>query len=736
MRFYCRPTLLISLVFVLSCSPVLAQVAQKQFDIPAVDAAPEIDGVLDAGEWSAAARVDDLHQVVPAEFSTPSQRTTWYLQYDERFLYVAAQAHEDDPSLVSARTLRQGGSIDADDSLRILVDAFNTKRSGYMFGLNPNAVRVDAIFTDGTRQSDDWEGIWRGAAQRNDAGWAMEMAIPFTTLNFDPNNDTWGVNLWREIARRDETIAWQSQNGRINPTVSGEMSGLQNLTQGKGLDIIPSVSTTRIEDRVLDSSDNDLNPSLDINYKLGNSVNALLTINTDFAATEVDGRQLGLQRFSLFFPEKRTFFLTDFDIFQFGGVNPSGGMNANSVGVQSGTNGLAFFSRRIGLSATREPVDILFGTKFSGRLGGFDFGTLYIRQDEFDLVPESDLAVARIVRNIFGESTLGAIATYGDPQTDLDSSLVGLDFLYRDTSFAGDRTIENQWWIQKSDNEGVSGDDLAYNISLSLPSRQGLQGGVQYHVVEENFRPALGFANRTGVRLVGGNIGYNHVLADPGFVREIEALINFSRWEYLDTGRVQSQVTEIEFPRLRTTSGDFMRLEYKLTKEGLLPGEQPLAPIGIFIPPGEYSFNRYSLYMRSASYRPVSFELFTDHGPYYNGDRERIRTEVEWRPNMHFGLEFEIEFSRYEFPGVTAITRQITMESEIAFDSHWSITALTQYDNVSDEIGINTRLRYNIEAGRDFWLVLNHNMVEDPLDGNFRSTETLAAVKLRYTFRF
>ena len=183
------------------------------------------------------------------------------------------------------------------------------------------------------------------------------------------------------------------------------------------------------------------NPSLDINYKIGNSVNGLLTINTDFAATEVDGRQLGLQRFSLFFPEKRTFFLTDFDIFQFGGVNPNG----NSVGVQSGTNGLAFFSRRIGLSATREPVDILFGTKFSGRLGGFDFGTLYIRQDAFENVTEKDLAVARVVRNIFGESTLGAIATYGDPQFNSDSSLVGLDFLYRDTSFAGARTLESQW---------------------------------------------------------------------------------------------------------------------------------------------------------------------------------------------------------------------------------------------------------------------------------------------------
>ena len=540
--------------------------------------------------------------------------------------------------------------------------------------------------------------------------------------------------MWREIARRDETIAWQSQNGRINPTVSGEMVGLSGMNQGKGLDIIPSISSTRLQDRELDTTDDDLNPSLDVNYKIGNSVNALLTINTDFAATEVDGRQLGLQRFSLFFPEKRTFFLTDFDIFQFGGVDP--GTGSNSIGVQSGTNGLAFFSRRIGLSASRKPVDLLFGTKFSGRLAGFDFGTLYIRQDEFEGVSEKDLAVARVARNIFGESTLGAIATYGDPQSNQDSSLVGIDFLYRDTAFAGGRTLENQWWIQKSDNEGVSGDDLAYNVSLSLPSREGLQGGVQYHVVEENFRPALGFANRTGVRLLGGNIGYNHVLANPGFVREVEALVNFLRWEYLDTGRVQSQEIEIELPRIRTTQGDFARIEYALLKEGLLPGEQPLAPIGIFIPAGKYSFDRYSLFARTAGHRPLSFELFVEDGGYFNGDRLQILSEVEWRPNMHFAMELEYDFSRFDFPGQTEYTREITLESEVAFNALWSLTALVQYDNVSDDIGLNTRLRYNIEAGRDFWVVLNHNWVEDPLDGRFRSTQTLAAVKLRYTFRF
>ena len=167
------------------------------------------------------------------------------------------------------------------------------------------------------------------------------MAIPFNTLTFEPGNDTWGVNFQRRISRRAERIAWQSRNGAVNPTVSSEMYGFENLSQGIGLDVIPSASANYQKDRELNTSGSEVNPSLDLSYKLTPSINGLLTINTDFAATEVDGRQLSLQRFSLFFPEKRSFFLTDFDIFQFGGVPTGGGFGSRTTGTRSGTNGLA-----------------------------------------------------------------------------------------------------------------------------------------------------------------------------------------------------------------------------------------------------------------------------------------------------------------------------------------------------------------------------------------------------------
>ena len=713
-----------------------AQGLAKRTDIPRTASAPDIDGSIDTAEWAAAQRVEDFHQVVPVEFSEPSERTVWFLMYDDEALYVAAQAYDSNPDAIVARTMRQGGDIDSDDSLNILIDTFNTKRSGFTFALNPNSVRYDAIYTDGTQISDDWEGIWRGTAKLNEEGWAVEMAIPFRTLNFDPANDTWGLNLWREIARRDERIAWQSQNAAINPTASGEAAGFSNLSQGKGLDIIPSLTSSWVDNRVTDESDSDFNPSVDVNYKFRNAFNVLLTINTDFAATEVDDRQLGLERFSLFFPEKRSFFLTDFDIFQFGGVPSRTGFNSSPTGIVSGTNGLAFFSRRIGLSASREPVDIIAGTKLSGRVGNYDFGALYIRQDEFEGIDAQDLMVGRVVRNVLDESTLGAIATFGDPQSNEDSSLVGVDFLYRNTRLPNNRSVESRWWVQQSNDDFADSDNLAWNASVSFPARQGLSGGAQYHVVEENFRPALGFANRTGVQLLGGQLVYNHLFDNPRFLREIEGEVSVRRWEFLDTGRVQSQEIEVEFPKFRSVAGDFTRFGVNFTTEGLLPGEQPLGRIGIQIPAGEYRFERYSGVVSTSGHRAISTRTFVVDGDFYNGELFTVSSEVGWRPNEHFGIEIEYDYNRYDFPGTSVTTRQVSLESDVAFDSRWSLTTLAQYDNISDDIGINLRLRFNAEAGRDVWLVLNHNMVEDPLGNGFDSTQTAIALKVTYTFRY
>ena len=715
----------------------------KRFRVNRISEAPQIDGRIDPAEWQEAARISDMHEIEPVEFTTPSERTVWYFAYDDRALYVAGYAYDSEPDQISASVLRQGGNLWPDDRMSLIIDPFNNKRSGYSFTLNPNGVREEAIYATPTRPSDEWDGIWRGAAQIVDDGWTMEMAIPFNTITFDPENDTWGVNVWRRIVRKAELIGWESRSGASNPTAAGEAYGLTGMSQGVGLDIIPSVSSTYLNDRVDSTTDSDVNPSVDISYKITPSVNGLLTFNTDFAATEVDGRQLDLQRFSLFFPEKRAFFLTDFDIFQFGGVPSGGGFGNRAVGMRSGTNGLAFFSRRIGLSSDRQPVDIIAGGKVSGRIGDIDFGTLYILQDEYqtssgEFIDQSDLVVSRVSTGVLEESSVGAIFTYGDPGSNQNSTLIGTDFLYRNTRIGANRSAEGRFWLQKSDNAGVDGDDMAWSATFGLPSRIGLEGGVQIHEVQANFDPALGFANRTGVRLYGGELGYRRNREGDVFVREVSHGLEVARWEYLDTGNVQSQEISFDYLSLRSSAGDFFRLDLKLQKEGLLPGEQPLDRIGISMPDGEHSFERYGLFFRTASFRKFRGQLRIEDGGYFDGDRLSINPELEWRPNEHLAFSLEYRYSKYDFPGgQEATTRQITFENEISFNSKMSLVTLAQYDNLSEDIGINSRFRYNLSAGQDIWFVLNHNMNRDVLiDDRFRSTETLAAAKIRYTFRY
>ena len=734
----------------LALNPLLSSAQEvpldgKRFRINRITTPPTIDGRIEPAEWEGAARVSDLHQVQPVEFVTPTQRTVWYFAYDDRALYVAGYAYDTEPDQVSAQVLQQGGNLFPDDRMQVIIDPFNNKRSGYRFGLNPNGVREEAIFATPTRASDDWDGIWRGFAQKVDDGWTMEMAIPFNTITFDPENDTWGVNMWRRIPRNAEQIAWDSRSGLVNPTVSGEMYGFEGLSQGAGLDVIPSMTVSNENDRPEGTVTDDVNPSLDINYKITPSINGLLTINTDFAATEVDNRQLNLQRFSLFFPEKRSFFLTDFDIFQFGGVPAGGGGPGNrTVGLRSGNNGLAFFSRRIGLTSDREPVDLIAGAKVSGRAGNVDFGSLYIRQDEYvtndgDLVDASDLIVGRVSTGVLEESILGGIFTYGDPQGNLQSSLAGVDFQYRNTRLGNNRSAEGRFWVQKSDNEGKDGDDVAWSGTVSFPSRLGWEGGFQIHEVQENFDPALGFANRTGVRLYGGELGYRRIRDGNVFLREVSHGLEVSHWEYLDTGDIQTQRISMDPISFRSREGDFARLELSYTTEGLLEGEQPLEDIGILIPAGEYSFPRASLFFRTASFRPIRLQLRYDEGEFFNGKRTQVTPEVQWRPNEHFNIQVSYDYNKYyDFVGQPeAITRLISLRNTIAFNARWALTTLAQYDNISEEIGINSLLRFNLTAGQDLWFVINHNMLRDPTsDNRYQSLETVAAAKIRWTFRY
>ena len=694
---------------------------------------PMIDGVLDESVWASAEPIDDLHQVSPQEYAAPSERTEVYVLYDDDALYIGARLYDSAPELITAQNLRQNDNIGDDDRFFVTLDPFNSRRSGYFFGVNVNGVRQDGLYQNVSESYRAWDGIFSAASERFDQGWVAEMRIPFTTLSFDPSTDTWGINFSRGVARKNESMAWVSRNRAFDPSSSGLAVGFEGLDQGIGLEIVPSASLTSTKLYDPGSSNSDFEPSLDMAYRLTPSLNASLTVNTDFSATEVDDRQVNLTRFGLFFPEKRDFFLREADIFEFGRIGaPVDNVYMFGGGQANLQSGRPFFSRSIGLSNTGQPVDLEYGGKISGRLGRWELGALSIRQDEFETVAADTLSVLRAKLGILAESSIGAIATNGSPRNNTDNSLAGLDFLYRNTRLPGGRTLEAEAWLQQSDTVNLEGEDTARGVGIRLPNSSGFRGGFGVKEFERNFNPELGFINRRGVTDYTFDVGYTQ-RPRSGRIQQIKSTLDGQRFELPD-GRLQSQSLNLRPFAVTNRTGDSADLIYREYKEVLLLPFN-ISP-GVIIPPGAYEFHDTGGQVRSSSHRSVQGLFRFVDGTFYGGTRTDELAELTWRPSAKFRGSVSYNYTQIELPEGNFETRLVRVGLDYVFSSTMSWVNLVQYDNITESIGVNLRWHWIPEAGRELYFVINHNLADPDRDNSFASTSADATAKFSYTFRF
>ena len=467
--------------------------------------------------------------------------------------------------------------------------------------------------------------------------WVAEMEIPFKSLPFDPSLESWGFNFGRGIRRRGEEVAWVSQNRTYNPGFSGQISGMSGMDPGVGLDVVPSMSVNRRREFDPSGNDNALEPSLDAFYRLTPTLNAALTINTDFSATEVDNRQVNLTRFNLFFPEKRDFFNNDSDLFQFGNISSmAAGNNASSGGGRE--NARPYFSRRLGLSETGQPVDIEYGGRISGRLGRWNIGTLAIHQDETETVAAADLLVTRVSANVLEDSSVGFIYTNGDPTSNTDNSVAGTDFQYVNNSFLNNRIFQADGWYQVSDTPGLSGDDAAFGFGLRVPSSSGIRSRVGFKEVQRNFNPALGYVNRSNIRDYSADIGYTHII-NREVIQSIFTGVDAQRIDVIDGG-LQSETFALRLLELQTTANDSVSLGFNTNKEVV---ERPFtiyreAGRQVVIQPGSYEFNERQFSMRTAGQREFSAGFNYLTGDFYDGERTNIGGSFSWNQSRYFTM--------------------------------------------------------------------------------------------------
>jgi hypothetical protein len=689
---------------------------RKSFEIRRTDSPPIIDGKLDDAVWTDAAWVDDFHQTAPFDGAQPTERTVVRVTYDDDFIYIAANLEDSDPQAIQAMQMIQGKMFYSDDRFWVTLDSFNNKRNDYFFQVNANEVRRDALRENNARFIDEWATIWHAESQVHESGWSTEIAIPFKSISFAPESDTWGINFGRGIVRKQEYNMWSSHERQDWPAYGGEVTGIGEIEQGLGLDVVPSVNMSENRNLVEGDSSSGVDPSLDLRYRFTPSLSATLTVNTDFSTSDVDEQQVALDRFSLFFPEKRDFFLQDAGIFEFGNID---------------TNGRPFFSRRIGLASDGSEVGLDGGIKLTGRIGDFSVGALAIRQEADGDIAATDLFVARGSYNVLDESSVGFIMTHGDPASNDSNSVVGADFLYRNSDGPFGEILTGNFWAQKSTSPDAGSDDQAYGIHVEIPNdKLEVYGLTRY--IGEDFRPALGFVNRAGIKHYATGARYR-VRPETGRWRALNFSVDYGLVTDIENETLSE---ELRFMPLSFYShrDDYLFAELRRKKE-IVREEFGLFAGRLSVPAGEYEFDRYRAELRTGMQRPLRVVLAVEDGGFFGGDRLMKSVEVQWRQSAYLSLGLGFTENIVDLPSGSFTSHLANLRTDVAFNSRWSWSNFLQYDNSAELAGINSRLRYMPEAGQELVFVLNHGVSVD--QGNHVSTTHSGVnIKMSYTFRY
>ena len=672
-----------------------------------------IDGILNESIWNQLETIGSLHQVKPQEFAEPTQKSDIKIAYNQDYLYVAATIFEEQPALINASQLIQGRDYEFDDQFHIIIDTFNSKRSAYFFQLNPNGIRREALI-DNQNFHGDWTTIWQGKTQMTEQGWTLEMAIPFKSLSFDPNTEQWGINFGRVIKRNGEVQAWTSRGAdswELAPAIAGTVTGLRDIERGLGLDIKASLTVNRVHTNTNDETN--IEPSLDVFYKPSADLTISTTFNTDFSATEVDDRVINLSRFSVFFPEKRDFFLQDMDIFEFGNIQ---------------SNGRPFFSRTLGLNRQGQPIDLNFGTKITGRQDNFNYGFLGVQQEN-QRGETQEMFIGRVNANILEESSIGLISTHGNPFTGDSDSLVGADFNYRNSNVFNNKTIAGGLWYQQTESLDIEGDNKAYGASFKYPN-DDINIRFDTFTIEENFLPSMGFVNRRGIRESNLGGGFQRRFTDSWW-RSYYPWIQSRYVTDIDNKMLSRDI--IIFPTTFTSNaGDYFEYGFQQRAE-VLDNPFEIFP-SVIIASGRYDFNAHHLFFMTSQSRKVAGELFYRDGDFFSGKRTQFNIMLGWRPNQHFYLSARYNSQDVSLPEGDFKTELINLRKEVAFNSQWSWLTTIQYDNISDSIGTSSRLRWQPDALSSFTIIYNSSDFKE--DSSITPNDQLSlALKYSYIFR-
>ena len=663
-------------------------------------AAIKIDGELTEPDWQEAQRIDHFVQYEPDEGAPMTQPTEVKVLYDDKYLYFGFICYDNDLSKMVADEMRRDAPLFDNDNIFVLLDTYNDQRSGFFFRINPLGAMEDiAVMDNGDSRNENWDAVWECRTKINKSDWSAEIAIPFSQLRFKKSNDiVWGINFGRSIQRNSEEGTWAPVPGAyrwrsIYRTANlGRLIDLENIVPQTHLELLPYVLPGVSQTKAHNETNVLFDTGLDIKYSLTSNLTADATFNTDFVQVEADQEQVNLTRFSLFFPEKRPFFLESAALFDFG---------IPRTGFRQPPPLLLFYSRRIGIQ-DGYAIPILTGGKITGKIGSYGVGLLNVFTDKFHAertnVPRTNYSVFRMTRDLFKGSTVGMIAI-NKQDADTYNRAGGFDFVYRPIDSLSLRGL----WARTFEGDVSGEQDALYFGGTSETNNFRVIGS--YTDIGKNFNPEVGFVWRRGSRRIRSEFLYTPLLGQFG-IRRIwigpESNFTLNRNNELETRDLRF-VTGCEFESGKV----FRRFNCQIQRTFDRLYEDFEIRERIIIPTGAYNFTSFKALLSTDNSKMISGLFVVNFGDFFNGERRGFEIAADFRPTERFRFQPQYEFNRVILENKTFNANVFGAHVAYSFSTALFARLFTQWNSDQDLIATNFLLNYIYRPGSNFYLVFN-----------------------------
>ena len=730
-RILCTLFLIIFSINIYSQNP-------KSFEAIEIDSEQiTLDGKLDEPFWKNIIGINDFLMQEPIEGGKPTENTIIKIAYDENYLYIGAVLYDSEPDGIKAFKMRKDAPLNTDDRFMWILDTYLDGRNAYFFEINPRGLMGDGLLSIGQGRSlnKDWDGIWRPWTYIGDFGWSTEIRIPFHTLNFDPKISTWGINFQRTVRRKNEEILWSGHKrnqGLYRPQDAGRLTGLNNISQGLGLEVVGYAKGegSKVQKNLGEGYDKNgnIDGGLDINYNITTGLKASVTLNTDFAETEVDERQINLTRFPIRFPEKRDFFLEGANIYRF----------ASSSGVYP------YFSRKIGLQSGN-PIPILYGGRIIGKIGKVEVAAQQVKTRETDLLNSEDFSVVRLKQNFWKESSMGILYTRrhtenGEqlPEPVKDRNTLGVDLSLNTSTFLKNQNLQFQAFavIHNPNNLDEINNNIwdrsARGLRFNFPN-DPWSGSLSYREFGVSYDPAVGFSRRNSFRRVEPRIRFSPILENSSLIRELQWELSFENLMSLQWKKLTQNIRLTPLS-IRFESGDEISYQIIRNFERLEYNFNILGDNSVIIPIGDYSNWSHQIELETANFRKIVYEIELNIEGFWSGNRTEYQNNLIFRPFPGINLSLGYNHSNVNLKEGKFKTNLIRFLGDFDFSPFISFSSNIQYDDISKQIGMNNRFKYTITPGSDIYFVYNHNWFDD--EGKYKTSSMLGTSKITYTHRF